>query len=52
MKGITKDQESITKDYESLWYSMKNQCKKNSDCISGYTFQIPSIGREFPRFMI
>ena len=27
MKGITKDRESITKDYESL-YSMKDQSKK------------------------
>ena len=27
MKGITKDHESITKDYESLFYSMKDQCK-------------------------
>ena len=27
MKRITKDRESITKDYESL-YSMKDQCKK------------------------
>ena len=29
MKGITKDHESITKDYESLFYSMKDQCKTN-----------------------
>ena len=29
MKGITKDHESITKDYESLFYSMKDQYKKN-----------------------
>ena len=28
MKGITKDHKSITKDYESLLYSMKDQCKK------------------------
>ena len=28
MKGITKNDESITKDYESLFYSMKGQCKK------------------------
>ena len=28
MKGITKDHESITKDYESLFYSMKDQYKK------------------------
>ena len=29
MKGITKDHESIRrKDYESLFYSMKDQCKK------------------------
>ena len=27
MKGITKDHESITKDYESLFYSMKDQCE-------------------------
>ena len=35
MKGITKDHESITKDYESLFYSMKDQCE-NIFCI---TFQ-------------
>ena len=28
MEGITKDHKSITKDYESLFYSMKDQCKK------------------------
>ena len=28
MKGITKDHKSITKDYESFFYSMKDQCKK------------------------
>ena len=28
MKWITKDHESITKDYESLFYSMRDQCKK------------------------
>ena len=28
MKGITKDRETFTKDYESLFYSMKDQCKK------------------------
>ena len=27
MKGIMKDHESITKDYESLFYSMKDYCK-------------------------
>ena len=27
MKRITKDHESITKDYESLFYSMKDECK-------------------------
>ena len=27
MKEITKDHESITKDYESLFYSMKDLCK-------------------------
>ena len=29
MKGIAKDHQSITKDYESLFYSMKDQYKKN-----------------------
>ena len=29
MKGITKDHESIKKDYKILFYSMKDQCKKN-----------------------
>ena len=29
MKGITKDHESITKGYESLFCSMKDHCKKN-----------------------
>ena len=28
MKGITKDHQSIAKDYESYFYSMKDQCKK------------------------
>ena len=28
MKGITKDHESITKDYESLFYSVKDHCKE------------------------
>ena len=28
MKGITRDQESIAKDYENLFYIMKDQCKK------------------------
>ena len=28
MKGITEDHSNITKDYESLFYSMNNQCKK------------------------
>ena len=28
MKGVTKDHQSITEDYESLFYSMKDQCKK------------------------
>ena len=28
MKGVTKDHQSITKDYESLFYRMKDQCKK------------------------
>ena len=30
MKGSTKDHESITKDCENLFYSMKDQCKKIS----------------------
>ena len=39
MKGITKDHESIRrKDYESLFYSMKDQCKKSSYYISGHAF--------------
>ena len=38
MKGITKDHEAITKDYEILFDSMKGQCKKNSHYISGHTF--------------
>ena len=29
MKWITKDHKSITKDYENIFYSMKDQCKKN-----------------------
>ena len=29
MKGITKDHESIAKDYESFFYSIKDQCKKS-----------------------
>ena len=29
MKRVTKNHESIAKDYESLFYSMKDQCKKN-----------------------
>ena len=53
MKGITKDHENITKDYESLFYSIKDQCKKkNSYYISGHTFQFPIIGRESPPFKI
>ena len=28
MKGITKGHETITKDYGSLFCSMKDQCKK------------------------
>ena len=28
MKGITKNHESNTKDCESLFYNMKDQCKK------------------------
>ena len=53
MKGITKDHKSITKDYESFFYSMKDQCKKkNSRCILGHAFQFSSIGRESHAFMI
>ena len=29
MKEITEDHWNITKDYESLFYGMKDQCKKN-----------------------
>ena len=46
MKGITEDHQNITKDYESLFYSMKDQCKKI------FTFQFFSIGQESPAFMI
>ena len=28
IKGITKNNEIITNDFESLFYSMKDQCKK------------------------
>ena len=53
MKGIMKDHENIKKDYESLFYSMKDQFrKKKSHYISGHTFQFPSVGRESPPFMI
>ena len=52
MKGITKDHEIFRKDYESLFYSMKDQCKKISHYIAGHTFQFPSIGSESPAFMI
>ena len=53
MKGITKDHETITKDYEILFCSMKDKCKKKiSHYISGYTFQFPSIGQESPAFVI
>ena len=52
MKGITKDHESITKDFKSSFYSMKDQCKKNSYYISRHTFPFPSIGRESPPFLI
>ena len=30
MKGITKDHETITKDYEILFCSMKDKCKKKN----------------------
>ena len=52
MKGITKDHENITKVNQSFFFSMKDQCKKKSHYIPGHTFQIPSIGRESPVFMI
>ena len=34
MKGITKDHESITKYYGSLFYRMKDQCKKKNHITS------------------
>ena len=52
MKGIMKDHESVIKDYESLFYSMKINVKKFSHYISGHTFQFPSIDHEPPAFMI
>ena len=53
MKGITKDYENIRrKDYESLFYSMKDQCEKILALHPGNTFQFPSIGRASPAFMI
>ena len=49
MKGITKDHETIKKDYESLFYSMKDQCKK----IFHITSQaIHSNSPVFPVFVI
>ena len=38
MIGIMKNLERITKDFESLFYSMKDQCKEFSHYISGHTF--------------
>ena len=53
MKGITKDHLSVTKDYKSLFYSMKDQRKNNFALhLRPYTFQFSSIGRESPAFMI
>ena len=53
MKGIAKDHESITKYYGSLFYRMKDQCKKKkSHYIPGRTFQFSSIGRDSPAFII
>ena len=52
MKGITKDHESIKKDYESLFTVWMINVKKFSHYISGHTFQFPSIGRESPAFTI
>ena len=52
MKGITKDHESIPKDYESLFYSMKDECKNFSHNISSHGFQFPSIGLEYLALMI
>ena len=37
MIGIMKNLESITKDFKSLFYSMKDQCKEFSHYISGHT---------------
>ena len=34
MKGITKGHETITKDYGSLFCSMKDQCKKKKNRIT------------------
>ena len=51
MKEITKDHESITKDYQIHLCNMKNQCKKILHYISGHAFQFPIIVREYPAFM-
>ena len=52
MKEITKDHESIMKDYESLFNSMKDQYKKVFALHSRHTFHFPSISRESPAFML
>ena len=52
MKGITKDHESISKDYESLFIVLKINVKKFSHYISDHTFQFPGISLGFPAFMI
>ena len=52
MKGITKDHESIAKDYESFFTVWKINVKKFSRYISRHIFQFPSITHESPAFMI
>ena len=52
MKGITKNHESITKGYENLFYSMKDQCKKIFALHLRPYIPIPSSGRESSALMI
>ena len=54
MKEITKVHESITKDYESLFYSMKDQSKKvfTLHFRSYIPFPPVSISHESPAFML
>ena len=44
MKGITKDNESITKDLESLFIGVKDQCKNIFALHLRPTFQFTSTG--------